>query len=58
MGSQFGGNRQYIGGRSIARCGVRGVQAAIAVPMMKMRLHTDERCFLGFQRTGRETDGG
>ena len=58
MESQFGGNRQQTGGRPAARCGVQCVQAAIAVPMMKIRLHADERHLLGFQRTKRETSVG
>ena len=58
MESQFGGNRQHTGGRPAARCGVRCVQAAIAVSMVEMRLHTDERRLLGFQRTERETGVG
>ena len=55
MESQFGGDRQQTGGRPATRCGVRCVQATIAVYMMKMRLHADERRLLGFQHTERET---
>ena len=58
MESQLGGNRQHIGGRLAARCGVRCVQAAIAVSMMEMHLCADERRLLGFQRTERETSVG
>ena len=58
MESHFGGNRQQTGGRPIARCGVQCVQAAIAISMMKMRLHADERRLLGFQCTERETGAG
>ena len=58
MESQFGGNRQHIGGRPAARCGVRCVQAAIAVSMMEMHLCADERRLLGFQHTERETGVG
>ena len=58
MESQFGGNRQHIGGRPAARCGVRCVQAAIAVSMMEMHLCADERRLLGFQHTKRETGVG
>ena len=58
MDSQFGGNRQHIGGRPAARCGVRCVQVAIAVSMMEMYLCANERRLLGFQCTERETDVG
>ena len=58
MESQFGRNRQQTGGRLAPRYGVRCVQAAIAMSMMKMHLHADERRLLGFQRTKRETDVG
>ena len=58
MESQSGGNRQHTGGRPAARCGVRCVQAAIAVSMMKMHLRANERRLLGFQCTKRETGVG
>ena len=58
MESQFGGNRQHIGGRPAARCGVRCVQAAIALSMIEMHLCADERRLLGFQCTERETGVG
>ena len=58
MESQFGGNRQQTGGRPAARCGVRCVQAAIAVSMMEMYLCANERRLLGFRRTKRETGVG
>ena len=58
MESQFSGNRQQTGGRPTAHCGVQCVQVAIAVSMMKMHLHADERRLLGFQCTERETGVG
>ena len=48
MESQFGGNRQQMGGRLATRCGVQCVQLAITVSMMKMRLCANERRLLGF----------
>ena len=48
MESQLGGNRQHIGGRPAARCGVRCVQSAIAVSMIEMHLCANERRLLGF----------
>ena len=47
----IGRNRQQTGGRFATRCGVRCVQAAIAVSMMKIFLHADERRLLGFWHT-------
>ena len=58
MESQFGGNRQHTGGRLAARCGVRCVQAAITMSMMKMHLRANERRLLGFQHIERETGVG
>ena len=58
MESQFGGNRQHIGGRPATCCGVQCVQAAIVVSMMEMHLCADERRLLGFQRIERETGVG
>ena len=58
MESQFGGNRQQIGGRPAGCYAVLCVQAAIAVSMMEMHLCADERRLLGFQCTERETGVG
>ena len=54
MGSQYGGNRQQIGGGPAAHCGVRCVQAAIIVSTMKMHLRAEERLLLGVHHIERE----
>ena len=58
MESKFGGNKQQTSGRPAAHCGVQCVQAAIAVSMMEIHLHANERRLLGFQHTQRETGVG
>ena len=58
MESQFGGNRQQTGGQHTAHCSVRCVQAAIAVSIMEIHLHANERRLLGFQCIERETGVG